>query len=177
MSNSPFIGFCSLTWPVRSGLCAEPRTLASTMSCYLVAIGTTDCAFSSSIAEVWALLAAYKWMELHTLQWSGRSCLLNNLRGIGWSCEVGAAALAFCHWSADWLTQVSNLPPRPSEAGWQFVRKKLLSAFLFIDLAQTYRRSNPLFLRWDVDLWSQGYLMLPVIQFAGPTHTVRRFWG
>ena len=31
-------------------------------------------------------------------------CLLNNPRGIGWSCEVGVVALTFRHWSADWLT-------------------------------------------------------------------------
>ena len=41
----------------------------------------------------------------------------------------------------------------------------MLSAFrwfLFLDFAQSYQRSNPLFSRRDLDLLSQGYLMLPV---------------
>ena len=92
-------------------------------------------------------------------------CLLNSPREIGWSCEVGVAMLTFCFWSADRLTQVSNILRPPSEARWPFVRKKLMSAFrwfLFLDPAQTYQRLNPVFTRRDMDLWSQGYLMLPV---------------
>ncbi|KAH9915716.1 membrane bound O-acyl transferase family-domain-containing protein [Fomitopsis serialis] len=74
-------------------------------------------------------------------------CVINSPRGVGWSYEV------------------ANTPPRPSEPRWLFVRKICLSAFrwfLFVDLAQSYQRSNQLFSRRDMDLSSQGYLMLPI---------------
>ncbi|KZT63295.1 hypothetical protein DAEQUDRAFT_641339, partial [Daedalea quercina L-15889] len=80
-------------------------------------------------------------------------CIINSPRGVGWS------------------NQVANIPPCPSEARWPFVRRKLLSAFrwfLFLDITQSYQRSNPLFSRRDMDLSSQGYLMLPI-------NTVARF--
>ncbi|KZT63106.1 hypothetical protein DAEQUDRAFT_229749 [Daedalea quercina L-15889] len=80
---------------------------------------------------------------LHRVWWA--MCVIDSPRGVGWSYKV------------------ANIPPRPSEARWPFVRKKLLSAFrwfLFFDIGQSYQRSIPMFSRPDVDLRSQGCLML-----------------
>ncbi|KAH9915213.1 uncharacterized protein B0H18DRAFT_1042173 [Fomitopsis serialis] len=63
------------------------------------------------------------------------------------------------------LRRVTHIPPRPTEPRWRCLRQTLLSAFrcfLFIDLAQVYQRSNPLFSRQDMDLRSQGLFMLPL---------------
>ncbi|TFY61676.1 hypothetical protein EVJ58_g4371 [Rhodofomes roseus] len=69
-------------------------------------------------------------------------CVINSPRGVGWSYEV------------------ANTPPRPSQPRWSFVREKLSSAFrwfLFLDLAQSYQRSNLLFSRGNMVLLSQGH--------------------
>ncbi|OSX58091.1 hypothetical protein POSPLADRAFT_1061202 [Postia placenta MAD-698-R-SB12] len=73
-------------------------------------------------------------------------CVITGPRGVGWNC------------------QIANVPPRPSEPRWSFVRQQLLYAlrwYLPVDLAQTYQRSNPSFSHHDAGLFSlssQGYI-------------------
>ncbi|EED84098.1 predicted protein [Postia placenta Mad-698-R] len=81
---------------------------------------------------------------LRRMYWA--SCVITGPRGVGWN------------------YQVANIPPRPSEPRWTFVRHQSLCAFrwyLLVDLAQTYQRSNPSFSHHDANLFSlsaQGYI-------------------
>ena len=70
-------------------------------------------------------------------------------------------------------SQVANVPARPRETRWPFVRAKLLSASrwaLLLAASQAYQRASPVFSRPGTGLLSQGYAMLPV-------HIVARFSG
>ncbi|KAI0926545.1 hypothetical protein AcW1_002493 [Taiwanofungus camphoratus] len=73
-------------------------------------------------------------------------CVLQNHRGVGWNYHV------------------ANVPARPSETRWKFVRMRLLrvSRYVFLlDAAATYQRNNPLFsLRGEnaLSVGAQGYV-------------------
>jgi len=74
-------------------------------------------------------------------------CVNHSPRGFGWNYEV------------------SNLPLRPAESGWVFIRSRLLKAvgfFLLVDLSQSYMHSNPLFSLAGnavMPITSQGYIL------------------
>ncbi|PCH35769.1 hypothetical protein WOLCODRAFT_133975 [Wolfiporia cocos MD-104 SS10] len=69
---------------------------------------------------------------LRRVYWS--MCVFFNNRGVGWS------------------YQVSNVPPRPSEARWTFVRQQLFAVFrwyLVLDIAQSLQRYCPQLFRHE----------------------------
>ncbi|PCH44176.1 hypothetical protein WOLCODRAFT_26531 [Wolfiporia cocos MD-104 SS10] len=75
-------------------------------------------------------------------------CLLSNRRGVGWNC------------------QVANVPPRPSESCWQFVRKRLLNIcrlYIILDFLQLYVlsiRPETLAQRWFYGLGRLSTMMM-----------------
>ncbi|THH16561.1 hypothetical protein EW146_g4108 [Bondarzewia mesenterica] len=80
------------------------------------------------------------------LYWASTACLSS--RGVGWN------------------FQVTNLPPRPRESRWAFVRSRLLRIawyFVMIDMSETYMRLNKIFVSRGIyarrSISSQGYLL------------------
>ena len=91
-------------------------------------------------------------------------CVQHSSRGIGWNHEVGLIFLRLEN-TIYAKFQVPNLPSRPTESRWDFVRSRLLKAttfFLLVDLGQSYTHSNPIFSLTGDDVLhttAQGYIL------------------